>query len=133
MKERSQLAGAKGGCLSEAKMSSGEVETNGAEGVLLHSGLGRASETLRLLSHPQRLLVLCHLSAEGELSVGELLERVELGASALSQHLAKLREEGLVVTRKERQMVYYRIGREDIGSILELLHRLYCEEVGKRD
>jgi DNA-binding transcriptional ArsR family regulator len=64
---------------------------------------------------------------EEELSVGELLERIELSASALSQHLAKLREHGLVATRKHRQTVFYSVGRDDVGEILATLHGLYCD------
>jgi DNA-binding transcriptional ArsR family regulator len=61
------------------------------------------------------------------LSVGELLERIDLSGSALSQHLAKLRRHGMVATRKERQTVYYRVDRPDIGSLLETLYGLYCK------
>lgn len=90
------------------------------------AGLEAATRVLGLMSHPERLKVLCHLSVEGEMAVGQLLERTELSGSALSQHLAKLRKEGLVATRKERQSVYYRVGRADVGKILETLYGLYC-------
>lgn len=89
-------------------------------------GLTEAVSVLRLLSNAQRLKLLCHLCTEGELSVGALLERVELSPSAMSQHLARLRSEGLVETRKERQTVYYRVEREDVARILQTLHGLYC-------
>lgn len=89
--------------------------------------INRATDTLRLLSHPERLRVLCHLAVEGELSVGALLERVDLSPSALSQHLAKMRALKMVETRKERQTVYYRVERKDIYSILHILHNLYCD------
>jgi len=92
--------------------------------------LATAAEVLSLLSHPQRLEVLCHLSRDGELPVGELVRRVGLSQSATSQHLARLRKLGLLETRKEGQTVYYRIAREDVGQILELLHRLYCRTGG---
>lgn len=91
------------------------------------SGVVEATAVLRLLSHAERLRVLCHLGVEGELAVGQLLERIDLSPSALSQHLAKLRLEGLVATRKERQTVYYRIARGDILELLTTLHRLYCK------
>lgn len=90
------------------------------------AGVEEATAVLRLLSHPDRLRVLCHLGVEGELAVGRILERIQLSPSALSQHLAKLRAEGLVATRKERQTVYYRVAREDVLEILNTLHRLYC-------
>ncbi|MEX0325089.1 MAG: ArsR/SmtB family transcription factor [Puniceicoccaceae bacterium] len=94
-------------------------------------GLEQATEVLGLMSHGERLRVLCLLSQEGELSVGQLLERIDLSASALSQHLARLRRGGLVATRKERQTVYYRVGRGDVGQLLETLYGLYCDGVNK--
>ena len=89
-------------------------------------GLEEAAGVLRMLSHPERLKILCHLGVEGEMSVGELLEKIPLSASALSQHLAKLRQEELVATRKERQSVYYRVERPDVLKLLSTLHGLYC-------
>lgn len=80
------------------------------------------------LSHPHRLRVLCLLVEEGELSVADLLERIPLSASALSQHLSKMKEEGLLSSRRVGKNVYYAIVRSDIMEILELLHRLYCED-----
>lgn len=97
------------------------------KGMAQSEGVETATRVLRLMSHPERLRILCHLGVEGELSVGRLLERIPLSGSALSQHLAKLRKEGLVATRKERQTVYYRVKREDVLEILETLHGLYCE------
>ena len=96
------------------------------DGMPRSEGVKEATAVMGLMSHPERLKVLCHLTTEGELSVGELLGRIELSGSALSQHLARLREHGLVATRKERQTVYYRVGREDVGKILETLYGLYC-------
>ena len=90
-------------------------------------GLEKATRVLGLLSHEDRLRVLCHLTQEGELSVGELLQRIDLSGSALSQHLARLRQHGLVETRKEKQTVYYRVGREDVGQLLQTLYGLYCK------
>ena len=91
------------------------------------AGVGEAVAVLRLLGHTERLRVLCHLAGEGELAVGELLERTHLSGSALSQHLARLRAHGLVATRKQRQTVYYRVARPDVHRLLETLHGLYCE------
>ena len=86
---------------------------------------------LKAMANQCRLLVLCHLSASGELSVGELADRVGLSQSALSQHLAKLREEGLVATRKEAQTVFYRLCDPRAEQILSLLHDLFCPELGR--
>lgn len=91
------------------------------------SGVERAVAVLRLMGNAERLRVLCYLAKHGEVSVSKLLEAVDLSASALSQHLAKLRKEGIVATRKERQTVYYQIGRADIGKLLETLYGLYCD------
>ena len=94
----------------------------------------QASEAVALLkamSNESRLLVLCHLSESGELSVGNLVERVGLSQSALSQHLAKLREEGLVDTRKEAQTVFYRVRDPKAEQLLALLHDLFCPELGR--
>lgn len=90
-----------------------------------------AASLLRTLSNESRLLVLCHLAESGELSVGELVERIGLSQSALSQHLAKLREEGLVTTRKEAQSVFYRICDPRAQQILALLHDIFCPELDR--
>ena len=89
-------------------------------------GLNEAVSVMRLLSNPQRLKIMCHLCTEGELCVGDLLERMDLSPSAMSQHLARLRSDGLVETRKYRQSVYYRVERQDVAKILWTLHSLYC-------
>ena len=90
----------------------------------------QAASLLKMMANERRLLLLCHLSASGELSVGELVERIGLGQSALSQHLAMLREEGLVGTRKEAQTVYYRLCDPRAEQLLRLLHDLFCPELG---
>ena len=90
------------------------------------AGLERATETLRLLANGERLKILCHLSLEGEMSVGQLLERATLSQSALSQHLAKFRKAGVLSTRKEHQTVYYSIGNDDVLKVLRLMQDLYC-------
>ena len=92
-----------------------------------------AAAVLKALANECRLLVLCHLSASGELSVGQLVERVGLSQSALSQHLAKLRKERLVATRKEAQTVYYRLCDPKVEQLLAHLHGLYCPDVGNPD
>ena len=97
---------------------------------------GQAAEAvsvLKSIAHEGRLLVLCYLSEAGEMSVGELAERVGLSQSALSQHLAKLRAEGLVATRKQAQAVYYRIDQPKVLTLLTVLHDLYCPALGVAD
>jgi DNA-binding transcriptional ArsR family regulator len=84
------------------------------------------STTLRMLSHEKRLLVLCRLALAGEISVGVLAEAVDLSQSALSQHLAKLRADGLVVTRRDAQVLYYRISDPRVRRLLAALYEIYC-------
>lgn len=88
-----------------------------------------ASALLRALANQQRLLILCHLSAAGELSVSALGERMSLSQSALSQHLARLRQDGIVGFRREAQALFYRITDDRAARLLELLHDLYCPEL----
>ncbi len=92
-----------------------------------------AAGMLKAMANEYRLLVLCHLSASGELSVGELVDRVGLSQSALSQHLAKLREERLVSTRKHAQMVFYSLCDSKAEQLLHLLHDLFCPELGSSE
>ena len=97
---------------------------------------GQATEAvavLRSLAHEGRLLVLCYLAEAGELSVGQLVERIGLSQSALSQHLAKLRAEGLVATRKNAQTVYYRVADPRVLTLLATLHDLYCPALGRAE
>jgi len=86
---------------------------------------GDAARMLKALGNENRLMVLCAL-AGGELSVGELLDRVDLSQSALSQHLAVLRREKLVTTRREAQSIYYSLSSSAAGKVIEVLHDTYC-------
>jgi DNA-binding transcriptional ArsR family regulator len=87
------------------------------------------SELLGALASGPRLLMMCHLAAAGELAVGTLVERVGISQSALSQHLARLREQGLVAYRREGQVLRYRIADPRVLRVLEVLHELYCPEL----
>ncbi|WHZ18053.1 MAG: Transcriptional regulator, ArsR family [Rhodanobacteraceae bacterium] len=85
-----------------------------------------ASRLLRALANEQRLRILCLLAGE-ELSVGQINERLpELSQSALSQHLARLRDEGLVSTRREAQSVWYSLPQGPAQAIIATLHGIYC-------
>ncbi|MEE9453226.1 MAG: metalloregulator ArsR/SmtB family transcription factor [Paracoccaceae bacterium] len=86
-----------------------------------------ASNLLKIMSNQWRLLILCNLM-QGESSVQELQNRLGLGQSALSQHLAILRHERLVNTRREAQSIYYSIASPEAEQILGTLHKLYCTE-----
>jgi DNA-binding transcriptional ArsR family regulator len=85
-----------------------------------------AVNLLKGLANESRLMIMCVLS-EGEVSVGQLNQRIKLSQSALSQHLAVLREQELVQTRRESQTIYYRLADTAAMSIIELLHKVYCE------
>ena len=86
---------------------------------------GPADYKLFTLANPDRLMILCTLMG-GEMSVGELNEKVPLSQSALSQHLASLRDAGLVSTRKEAQTVYYRIEGTEAAKVIAVLQSIYC-------
>lgn len=85
----------------------------------------RAATLLRLLGNEKRLMLLCQL-ADGELSVRDIQSRVGLSQSALSQHLALLRAEGIVGTRRESQTIYYRIVDHAAMRVIETLAELFC-------
>lgn len=87
-----------------------------------------AAELLAAMASPRRLLILCNLLNE-ELSVNELAERVALGQSPLSQHLSKLRALKLVATRRDGQMILYRLASENVARVLATLHGIYCAPV----
>ncbi|WP_446653655.1 ArsR/SmtB family transcription factor [Blastomonas sp.] len=84
-----------------------------------------AARMLRLLANPHRLQVLC-LLVQGEMSVGAVQQQVALSQSALSQHLARLREEGLVETRREGTSIFYRIADLAVLQIMQVLAAIYC-------
>lgn len=87
----------------------------------------KATRLLKAISNERRLLILCHLQ-QGELSVGELNDKVRLSQSALSQHLALLRRQKLVKTRKAAQTVYYSLNSREAETVIGVLHRLYCPD-----
>lgn len=95
----------------------------------LQSNAHRASALLKAMGNERRLLILCHL-AVGERSVGELEKLVDLSQSALSQHLARLRHDGLVRTRRSAQNIYYSLDGDDARAVMATLHRIYCERPG---
>lgn len=84
-----------------------------------------AAELLKMMGNERRLMILCQLG-NGEKSVGELEGLIGLKQSALSQHLAKLRAEKLVATRRVSQTVYYRLASEEVSALINTLYGLYC-------
>jgi len=92
---------------------------------LFEESAARAAGLLRLLGNEKRLMILCQL-ADGELSVGQIQPRVGLSQSALSQHLALLREEGVVATRREGLVIHYRLADPAAARLIETLAELFC-------
>lgn len=84
------------------------------------------ADILKQLSNPYRLMILCCLS-DNELTVGDLNQQIDLSQSALSQHLAKLRDSDIVATRRASQTIYYRISDNKVESLLRVLHEKFCQ------
>lgn len=95
----------------------------------LEERIAEATQLLRVLSNERRLLVLCLLLTHGEMSVGALAEAVGLSQPALSQHLALMRAEGLVATRRAAQTIHYRAADKRAERVVEVLHELFCAPV----
>lgn len=92
----------------------------------MQASAAAASEFLGNLANEKRLLTLCRLM-EAECSVGELAEAVGLSQSALSQHLTRLRKDGLVDTRRDGQTIYYRIKDPRVKKLIRLLYDAFCK------
>ncbi|MCB1517227.1 MAG: helix-turn-helix transcriptional regulator [Hyphomicrobiaceae bacterium] len=82
---------------------------------------------LKAIGNERRLVILCQLVSKGEMSVSELTKALSLGQSALSQHLAVMREEGIVTTRREGQSIYYKVGDDRVRELMRTFHNLYCD------
>jgi DNA-binding transcriptional ArsR family regulator len=92
-----------------------------------------ATALVKALANEQRLLILCYLVSEGELSVGALAKRLDLSQSALSQHLAKLREQKLVTFRREAQTIHYSVLDPKAETLVETLRDLFCPSLQRSD
>jgi DNA-binding transcriptional ArsR family regulator len=86
---------------------------------------GKAAALLRALANEHRLLILCQL-AEGERGVGELVGAVGLSQSAVSQHLARLRGEELVIARRDGQAIFYSLAGDEVRRVIAALYEIYC-------
>lgn len=105
--------------MAEAEFSKKDLE-------FLQQGAAQAAALLKAVANESRLLVLCLLIQKGEMSVGAMLEHIPLSQSALSQHLGRMREEGLVAFRRESQTLYYRIANPDVEKLVSTLKAIYC-------
>lgn len=94
----------------------------------LEAKAGAVADLLGALANDRRLLILCKLVEDGETTVGGLADGVGLSQSALSQHLARMREEGIVTFRRDAQTLWYRIADPRVETLLATLHRLYCRD-----
>jgi ArsR family transcriptional regulator, virulence genes transcriptional regulator len=90
---------------------------------------GDAAQLLKMLANEKRLLILCFLAVRGEMTVGELVGIVKLSQSALSQHLAKLRADGLVEFRRTSQTLHYRVADQRALRLLQVLKEIYCGDL----
>jgi len=88
-----------------------------------------AAGLMKALSNENRLLILCHLVSDEELTAGTLVDRVGLSQSALSQHLARLRAQGLVTFHRRAQTLHYRIADGKAARVLSVLRDLFCPEL----
>ncbi len=84
------------------------------------------AQILKTIAHEARLMILC-LLVKNEMTVSQINEFVELSQSALSQHLAVLRQQNLVQTRRESQTIYYRLADKDLSHIVTSLHDVFCK------
>ena len=95
----------------------------------MRQAAAQAGALLRTLGNEDRLLLLCQLS-QGEMSVGELAQALEIRQPTLSQQLGVLRQEGLVSTRRDGKQIYYAVSDEKALAILNTLYQLYCPQEG---
>jgi DNA-binding transcriptional ArsR family regulator len=93
-------------------------------GVMTNSATS-ASQFLRCIANPHRLMVLCHLT-HGEASVGQLERELGIRQAHLSQQLARLRQDGLVTTRRDSRTIYYALGSDAAREVVGLIYRLFC-------
>ncbi len=86
------------------------------------------ADMLKAIGNARRLMLLCKLAEHGEVMVGDLARAVGLSQSACSQHLAKMRDEGLVAFRRESQALWYRVAEPRVETLLATLYQLYCKD-----
>ncbi|MGC8469361.1 MAG: metalloregulator ArsR/SmtB family transcription factor [Acetobacteraceae bacterium] len=101
------------------------IESPAIDLAAMASNARLAARFLKALAHEQRLLILCHL-AHGERSVGELELRLGMRQAHLSQQLARLRQDGLVRTRRASRTIYYRLGSAEAEAVIAVLYARFC-------
>jgi DNA-binding transcriptional ArsR family regulator len=92
----------------------------------MRENAAQAAQFLKAIANESRLMILCHLDGK-ELSVTELNQHLDLSQSALSQHLAVLRKDGLVTTRRASQTIYYSLDNDGAMQIIHALREMFCK------
>jgi len=106
----------------------GKINLSNLDFERLEPQISEAARLMEMLSHTARLRILCTM-LRGEKSVHELAINASLSQPAMSHHLRKLRDSELVSTRRDKQTIYYSLKGEQVAAVLEVLHRLYCNEL----
>jgi ArsR family transcriptional regulator len=113
-------------CMSTATVPRTAARAGGVRA--LERKAAKVAGLLGALANERRLMILCRLVEWGEANVGTLAEAVGLSQSALSQHLAKMRQEGLVAFRRDGQTLWYRLAEPRVEELFATLHRLFCQD-----
>ncbi|MFT7132786.1 MAG: DNA-binding transcriptional ArsR family regulator [Cyclobacteriaceae bacterium] len=87
----------------------------------------KASELMKLLGHPDRLMILCELKS-GEQSVGQLTDKIGISQSLVSQHLARMRYADVVSTRRDAQVVYYTLKEGPAAIMIDTTYNIFCKD-----
>ncbi len=122
------MAGAGERAAGASRSKSGREAVAGTPSELMESA-GRAAAFLKTVANSNRLMILCCLVGV-ERSVGELESLLDMRQPALSQQLARLRQDGLVRTRRDGKMIYYTLDGDEAVELIGLLHRLFCTSPG---
>ncbi len=106
----------------------GQIDVRKLDLGRLEEQISEAAKLMEMMSHPTRLRVLCMMLV-GETSVQKLAADAGLPQSAMPHHLKKLRDPNLVITRRDKQKIFYALKGEHVAAILEVLHHLYCSDL----
>ena len=111
----------------EANVKETEITDDEAMLALFKGSAIKTAKLLKVMANENRLMILCTLMNK-ELSVSELNQHIHLSQSALSQHLAVLRKEAVVETRRKSQTIYYHVKSPEVKKLIHVLHELFCPE-----
>jgi DNA-binding transcriptional ArsR family regulator len=94
---------------------------------LMQNNAGKAADFLKGLANPYRLMILCQL-VDGEKNVSQLIEATQIAQTSMSQHLAKLKQEGLVTYRREHRNLYYYIAHDAVVEVMTVMYQNFCHQ-----